>query len=84
MFAINGLEKLVRNNHLSLLQKLVNYGQKSFITLCPGVLHGAQREGVPQGGQRPVPGYPEERLSGQAVEMSVITRGLHYKNFSHL
>ncbi len=30
------LEKLARDKHSSLLQKIVNYGQKSFITLVPG------------------------------------------------
>jgi hypothetical protein len=30
------MEKLVRNKHSSLLQKFVNYGQKSFITFGPG------------------------------------------------
>jgi hypothetical protein len=32
------LEKLARNEHSSLLQKSVNYGQKSFITLAPEVV----------------------------------------------
>jgi len=31
----NRLEKLVMNKHSTLLQKLVNYGQNSFITLSP-------------------------------------------------
>jgi hypothetical protein len=30
------LERLGRDKHYSLLQKSVNYGQKSFITLAPG------------------------------------------------
>jgi hypothetical protein len=30
------LEKLARDKHSGLLQKFVNYGQKSFITLAPG------------------------------------------------
>jgi hypothetical protein len=30
------LEELVGDEHSGLLQKLVNYGQKSFITLAPG------------------------------------------------
>jgi hypothetical protein len=29
------LEKLGRDKHSSLLQKSINYGQKSFITLAP-------------------------------------------------
>jgi len=28
-------EKLGKDKHSSLLQKFVNYGEKSFITLCP-------------------------------------------------
>jgi hypothetical protein len=29
------LKKLARDNHSNLIQKFVNYGQKSFITLAP-------------------------------------------------
>jgi hypothetical protein len=32
------LEKLARDKHSSLLQKLVNYDRKSFITLGPGCI----------------------------------------------
>jgi hypothetical protein len=32
----SGLEKLAWDKHSSLQQKLVNYGQKSFVTLAPG------------------------------------------------
>jgi hypothetical protein len=32
------LERLARDKHSSLLQKLVKYGQKSFIKLAPGQL----------------------------------------------
>jgi hypothetical protein len=31
------LEKLAKDKHSSLLRKFVNYGQKGFITLGPGV-----------------------------------------------
>ena len=34
------LEKLAMDKHPSLLQKSVNYGQKSFITLAPGLKSG--------------------------------------------
>ena len=30
------LERPAGDKHSSLLQKLVNYGRKSFVTLCPG------------------------------------------------
>jgi hypothetical protein len=33
----NNLEKLARDKHFSFLRKLVNYGQKGFITLGPDV-----------------------------------------------
>ncbi len=32
----NRLEKLVRYKHSSLIPKVINYGQKSYITLGPG------------------------------------------------
>ncbi len=49
MFVRQDWKKLSKDKHSSLLQKAVNYGQKSFIRLSPGWRRSSLRRAPPRG-----------------------------------